>query len=80
MNCEIAGTSIFPSTDLMKLSVLSFGPSLLSLGGVAIDDGADGEVRRCAAGLTFGMHIGVNQRADGPAGHGGVVTAGGAAG
>lgn len=47
---------------------------------VTVDDGVDGEVGRLAVGLTLSLDIGVNQRADRPAGQGGVVTSGHAAG
>lgn len=55
--------------------LLSYDVILLLIGGVTFEDGVDGEVWHLAGGLTFS----INQGADGPAGHGGVVTSGDAA-
>lgn len=55
-------------------------PELRLVCGVAVHDGADGEVCRFTCGLTFRVQNGGDQRADGPAGHAGVGTSGGAAG
>lgn len=51
--------------------------SLVSLlGAVTVDDGVDSEVGHLTIDLTLSLDISVNQRVDGPAGHGGVVTSG----
>lgn len=63
--------------DLRELGVPSHELWLVS--GVTVHDGADGEVCRFAGGFALGVQIGGNHGADGPAGHAGVRTSGGAA-